>query len=104
MIWNFAMHILIGLLGKEFFTFTPGGIFFCILVVVATQGMDLIRIYRERKKKVENAPAKERMAKMKTFKKDFIATLPQLYAKNVGIYTMVILVSAEFARYSNIGV
>jgi hypothetical protein len=104
MIWNIAMHVLIGLLGRGIFTFTPRGIFFTLLLVVATQGSDLFRIYREKKIKAENTPAKERMAKMKTFKKDFIASLPQLYAKNVGTYTMVVLVSSEFARYSNIGI
>ena len=104
MIWNLIMHALIGLLGTTFFHFTPKGVAFALIVTLATQAVELFRIYREKKNTIERGGAKGRAAQLEEFNRDFKEALPQLYLKNVGIFTIVVIFAAELGRYYHIGV
>jgi hypothetical protein len=106
MIWNYIMHILIGVLGTTFFQFTPKGIAFAVILTVATQGVDLIRVYRDKYAKIEKEAMRDKLrtAKLETFKREFKEELPKLYLKNVGIFTLVVIFAAEIGRYYRIGV
>ncbi|MFQ5586282.1 MAG: hypothetical protein ACE5GF_05600 [Thermodesulfobacteriota bacterium] len=106
MIWNFIMHILIGVLGTTFFQFTPKGIAFAVILTIATQGVDLIRVYRDKRAKIEKEPMRDKLraVKLEEFRKEFQAELPKLYLRNVGIFTAVVIFAAELARFYRIGV
>ena len=106
MIWNYIMHILIGVLGTTFFSFTPKGIAFAVILTVATQGVDLIRLYRDKLAKIEKNAMRDKLraAKVETFKREFKAELPKLYLRNVGIFTLVVIFASEIGRYYHIGV
>ncbi|MCP3676525.1 MAG: hypothetical protein GY721_02730 [Deltaproteobacteria bacterium] len=106
MIWNFIMHTLIGVLGTTFFHFTPKGIAFAVILTVATQGVDLIRLYRDKLKILENKPMRDKLrtANIEAFKREFKEELPKLYLRNVGIFTLVVIFAAELGRYYRIGV
>lgn len=103
MFWNIFMHILIGLLGTRHFTLTPGGILFTLFIVACTQGADLFRFYLEAKKEIEKAPANERKTKMAAFKKGLSARLSGIFAKNLLLYSAIVLLSAEVGRSTGYG-
>lgn len=98
MAWNIFMHVLIGLLGTELFTLTVNGVLLAIIVVIATQGSDLLRVYRARKRKIEEGPAKERVARMKELKETLPSFLGMTFAKGLFYYTLLVLISSEIAR------
>ncbi|MFQ5328569.1 MAG: hypothetical protein ACE5D4_01095 [Thermodesulfobacteriota bacterium] len=106
MIWNVIMHILIGVLGTTFFSFTPKGIAFAVILTVATQGVDLIRLYRDKLKRLENKPTRDKLrtANIEAFKREFKEKLPKLYLRNVGIFTLIVIFASEIGRYYHIGV
>jgi len=103
MYWNIFMHILIGLLGTQHFTLTINGLLFALLIVSFTQGADLFRYYMEGKKKVDDGSAGERKAKLEAFKKEIPKALPGIFARNLLMYTAIILLSAEVGRSTGYG-
>ena len=101
MFWNLFMHALIGLLGPAFFTMTPQGIGLTILVVCATQGVDLLRIKREMLQEIEALPEKERKPAMEEFNANHKSSLAKIFARNVAMYSALVLIAAEISRTSN---
>ncbi len=101
MFWNIFMHALIGLLGPAFFTLTPQGIGLAILVVCATQAVDLLRIKREMQQEIEALPEKERKPAMEEFHANLKMSLAKIFAKNVAIYSALVLIAAEISRTNN---
>jgi len=104
MLWNLFMHVLIGLLGTQWFDWTAGGFFFCVGIVSVTQASDLLRQYMDEKRKIENGPPNHREAKLETFKKEFKKSLPTNFFQNLVMYTAIVLFSAEIGRSSGYGV
>ncbi len=98
MFWNIFMHALIGILGPAFFTLTPQGIGAAILVACATQGVDLLRIKREMLQEVESLPEKERAKAREELEAGMTSKLAGLFARNVAVYSALVLVAAEFSR------
>ncbi len=98
MFWNIFMHALIGLLGPAFFTLTPQGIGLAILVTCATQAVDLLRIKREMLEEVEQLPKKERKGAREALEANLTSTLAGIFAKNVALYSALILIAAEVSR------
>ncbi|MDH3973279.1 MAG: hypothetical protein OEV42_03270 [Deltaproteobacteria bacterium] len=98
------MHILLGLLGTQWFDWTAGGFLFCIGIVSVTQASDLLRVYMDKKRNIENGPAKSREAELEKFKKEFQKTLPSSFFQNLIMYTAIVLFSAEIGRTSGYGV
>lgn len=103
MAWNIFMHILIGLLGTDFFTLTAKGALYAFLIVSVTQASDLYRVYRDKKRKIEEGPAKEQAAKIQELKDSLPTFLGITFAKGLFYYTLIILVSAEVGRAGGIG-
>ena len=98
MFWNIFMHALIGLLGPAFFTLTPQGVGLAVLVVCATQAVDLLRIKREMLQEIEELPEKERKPAMEAFNANLTTTLAKIFAKNVAMYSALVLIAAEISR------
>ncbi|GEM_PF-141540 len=98
MFWNIFMHALIGLLGPAFFTLTPQGVGLAILVVCATQAVDLLRIKREMLQEIEALPEKERKPALEEFNANLNTTLAKIFAKNVAMYSALVLIAAEISR------
>jgi len=104
MVWNIFMHVLIGLFGTGHFTLTMTGISFAILIVAFTQAAESVRFYMDRKKEIGKLPASESKAKMAEFKNSLPKTLPGMFARNMVLYTAIVLVSAEIGRTTGYGV
>jgi hypothetical protein len=103
MYWNIFMHILIGLLGTQHFTVTPKGILLTIFIVTLTQCAELIRYYRDEKKKIESETVRKQGAKMEEFKKGLPKVLPALFVQNLTMYSVIVLFSAVVGRSSGYG-
>lgn len=105
MIWNFFMHILMGLLGSstEFFALTTKGILISIGLVSLTQASEMVRIYMDEKKKIKEENKNNIDEKLAAFNKEFKKTLPVTYIQNLVMYTAVLLLSAEIGRTSGYG-
>ncbi len=101
MFWNIFMHALIGLLGPAFFTLTPQGVGMAIVVVCFTQAVDLLRIKREMLQAFDTLPDKERKAAVEEFNANLKSTLAGILAKNVAMYSALVLIAAEFSRTAN---
>ncbi|HFC53338.1 MAG TPA: hypothetical protein ENJ43_02770 [Gammaproteobacteria bacterium] len=92
------MHALIGLLGPAFFTFTAKGIGLTLLVVCATQAVDLLRIKREMEQQVEELPTAERDSARQELRARLKGALAESFARNVGLYSALVLIAAEISR------
>ncbi len=101
MFWNIFMHALIGLLGPAFFTLTAQGVGLAIVVVCCTQAVDLPRIKREMLQEIEALPSKERKAATEEFNAGLKLTLAKIFARNVAIYSALVLIAAEISRVTN---
>jgi len=104
MVWNIFMHVLIGLFGTGHFTLTMTGILFSILIVAFTQSAELVRFYMDRKKEIGRLPASESKTKMEEFKNSLPGVLPGMFARNMVLYTAIVLVSAEIGRTTGYGI
>ncbi len=98
MFWNIFMHALIGLLGPAFFTLTAQGIGLTLLVVCATQAVDLLRIKREMEQQVEELPAAERDSARQELQSRLKSSLAQTFVRNVALYSALVLIAAEISR------
>ncbi|MBE9504544.1 MAG: hypothetical protein IME96_10250 [Proteobacteria bacterium] len=103
MAWNIFMHVLIGLMGADFFTFTAKGILFAVLIVTVTQASDLFRVYKDKKKKIEEGPEKEQSAKLQELKDSLPTFLGMTFVKGLFYYTLLVMVSSEVARSGGVG-
>lgn len=101
--WNLGMHILIGLLGTQQFTMTIKGALFSALLVAATQGADLYRVYRIEQKKVMEAKASEQERLRRLFKKNMPMLFAKTFFQNWIFYTVVLMIAAEIGRTSGYG-
>lgn len=99
MLWNFCLHIVIGVLGNNIFTFTSSGLLECFAIAMFTQAIDTIRIYYETKKRIEHRQlVKEREEHMNHYMKNRFIILPQLAVMKAIFYGIVTLASAYVAR------
>ncbi len=98
MLWNFAMHALMGFFGPNFFVYTPEGIGMALLVVCITQGVDQTRIKKEKYRKIEELPESERPAATKELDANIKSILIKTFIQNVLMFTALILISADVAR------
>ena len=103
MLWNIFMHVLIGLLGTQFFDWTARGILSCIGIVALTQASELLRYYMDGKRLIEKGPASRRDADMAAFRKELPHKLPSMYAQNMLMFSAIVLFSAEIGRSSGYG-
>jgi len=100
MVWNFIIHIVIGLLGSEIFTWTVKGVLMSLLIVCVTQPSEMARIYMEGKRKIEKGPAGKQKAELEAFNKQFKKELPATLIQNIIMYTAIVLLAAEIIRSS----
>ncbi len=98
MLWNFAMHALIGFFGPYYFTYTPEGISMAILVVCLTQGVDQIRIKKDKYREVEELPESERLTATKELDSNIKSILIKSFMQNVLMFTALVLITADVAR------
>jgi len=92
------MHSLMGWLGPLFFTYSPEGIGVAILVVCITQGVDQIRIKKDKYLEIDKLPEPERVAATKELDENIKSILIKTYIQNVLLFTAVVLVTADIAR------
>lgn len=104
MLWNLFMHVLIGLLGTQWFNWTVTGFMFCFFIVAVTQASDMLRQYMDGKRKIENGPSGRQEVELEKFKKEFMKTLPSSFFQNLIMYSAIVLFSAEIGRSSGYGV
>ncbi|MCF6355817.1 MAG: hypothetical protein L3J26_12065 [Candidatus Polarisedimenticolaceae bacterium] len=98
MLWNFAMHVLMGFFGPHFFTYTPEGIGMALLVVCLTQGVDQARIKKEKYREAEELPESERLAATKELDANIKSILIKTFIQNVLMFTALVLITADVAR------
>ena len=92
MLWNLMMHVLMGWLGAYFFTLSPEGVGMAVLVVCVTQAVDQIRLRKEVRKKLLSSPTSKQ--KEAGINKE----MALLFVKNVALYSVVVVITAEMAR------
>ena len=99
MVWNLFLHTVIGLLGNSIFTISFHGILWCLLVTLAVQGIDMARIYRQQKRRVEQTSLEHiREEKMRNFQRRAPIILTQIYIGKVLLYGFVTLAIAYVTR------
>jgi len=98
MLWNFAMHALMGFFGAYFFMYTPEGIGMALLVVCITQGVDQIRIKKDKYREVEALPKLEQLTATKELDANIKSILIKIFIQNVLMFTALVLISADVAR------
>jgi hypothetical protein len=104
MIWNIFIHALIGWLGLSFFTLTPKGIFFTLVVVACTQAVDLIRIKKEKLQWFKNLPQDERESAIQDFNANMKSILGRIFLQNFLTYSFIVLIAAHASRTYNWGI
>ncbi|MEE8574516.1 MAG: hypothetical protein V3T30_03795 [Thermodesulfobacteriota bacterium] len=107
MAFNMMIHILMGFLGTTFFVLTPEGIIYALLITIFTQSSNLFTIHKARKIKIEESSEyrmKDKPAKVAEMTVQFKKEIPMILSKNVGIFTIVVLVTAEVCRINNLGI
>jgi len=92
------MHSLMGWLGPFFFTYTPEGIGMAVLVVCITQGVDQIRIKKDKYLEIDKLPESERAAATKELDDNIKSILIKAFIQNVLLFTAVVLITADIAR------
>ncbi len=97
-LWNFIMHALIGWLGPMHFTYTPSGIGMAVLVVCLTQGVDQIRIKKDKYLELEKLPESERAAATRALDDNIKSILAKTFVQNVLVFTVLVLITADIAR------
>ena len=95
MYWNYFMHGFIGYFGTGWFTFSPKGIIYTLLIAIATQGVDVFRVRKEYLKKNENNPKAAA---------ELNRVLAQTFMKNTAICSAITIFVSEFARSNNWGI
>jgi len=98
MLWNVLMHALMGWLGPTFFTYTPEGIGMAILVVCLTQGVDQIRVKKEKYLEIDKLPEAERVSASKELDGKIKSILIKTFIQNVLLFTALVLITADLAR------
>ena len=98
MLWNLMMHALMGWLGAYFFTLSIEGIGMAVLVVCVTQAVDQIRLRKEAWNEIESMPEAERKEAKRQLEASINKKMAMLYAQNVAIYSVVVVVAAEMTR------
>lgn len=100
MIWNCIVHIVIGLLGTEFFDWTAEGLLVSLVVVCITQPSESLRQYTKEKNKISQSPPNKRKSQLEAFDKKFKKELAPILIQNIIMYMAIVLLSAEIARAS----
>lgn len=98
MIRNLIIHIIAGILGRNTFTINVDGILWCLLIAMITQAVDMIRVYRYHKNRVEQANPEVRDEQMITFRKRAPKVMPYIYIMKVLFYGIVTFAVAGIAR------
>jgi hypothetical protein len=92
------MHTLMGWLGAYYFTLSPEGIGMAVLVVCVTQAVDQIRVRKEAWGEVEAMPEADRKDATQQLEASINKKMALTFAKNVFLYTAIVLLVAEMAR------
>ncbi len=98
MVLNLLIHIGAGILGRNVFNTSFPGILWCFLFVAIVQGIDMIRVYRYHKKRIDQAAPHLREEQMINFRKRAPIIMPQIYVVKVLLYGAVTLVAASIMR------
>lgn len=98
MLWNTLIHIIAGILGRNIFIINIHGILWCLLVTAVVQGIDMIRVYKYHKKRVELSNPVIREDHMKNFRKRAPIIMPQIYIVKVIFYGLITLAIATIVR------
>ena len=98
MVLNLLVHISAGILGRNIFNINFPGISWCFLFVAIVQGVDMIRVYRYHKKRVDQATPHLREEQMIKFRRRAPIIMPQIYIVKVLLYGAVTLVAASIMR------
>ena len=100
MFWNFVVHVVAGILWRNsLFTFDWRGVIMCVLMALVVQGLDMFRIYRQTKERIDGQPPYLRDSQMATFKKRAPIIMPQLYVGKVLFYAAVTFIAAAIVHY-----
>ncbi len=92
------MHALMGFFGPHYFMYTPEGIGMALLVVCATQGVDQIRIKKDKYREVDELPESERVAATKKLDANIKSILVKTFIQNTLMFTALVLITADIAR------
>ena len=98
MVLNLLIHIGAGILGKNIFNTSFPGILWCFLFVAIVQGIDMIRVYRYHKKRIDQAIPHLREEQMINFKRRVPIIMPQIYILKVLFYGAVMLAVATIVQ------
>jgi len=98
MIWNLFLHIIAGIVGRHIFTLKASGILWCLLIAAIVQGIDMIRVFKSHKKRIERASPQLREEQMRNFRKRAPVIMPQIYVGKVLLYGAITLIVSAIAR------
>jgi len=92
------MHALMGFFGPHYFMYTLEGIGMALLVVCITQGVDQIRVKKDKYREIEELPKSEQAAATKELDNNIKSILIKTFIQNVLMFTALVLISADVAR------
>ena len=98
MVLNLLIHISAGILGRNIFNINFPRILWCFLFVAIVQGIDMIRVYRYHKKRVDQAIPHLREEQMINFRRRAPIIVPQIYIVKVLFYGAVTLAVAAIVQ------
>ena len=98
MVWNHALHLIVGVLGANIMTWSAPGVLVSMVLALITQAIDIVRMYLYHRNRILAEPDDIRDEHMLNFKQGVVYKFAQLYVAKVIWYGLVTLVAAQIMR------
>ena len=98
MVWNHALHLIIGVLGTNIMTWSASGVLVSMTFALISQTINMVRMYIYHRNRISAEPEDVRELHMMNFKQRALYKYAQLYVAKVLWYGFVTLVAAQIVR------